>query len=440
MKIIRLSSKNIKNLKAVEITPDGNIVTLTGKNGAGKSAILDSIFSALAGKRLKDPVRHGEERADVVVEMGEFTVRKRWTDKGEAIEVFTINEEGKRQKYTSPQTFLNQVIGELSFDPLAFQNMDPGAQVELLKKVVGLDFTDLDKERDTVYAERTALNSHVKESIAHLKNTQAPDPDTPDEEILFKDALGRLNDLRAKQKEYQESVQEKADIEEQIDLQKVENTDIESQIAALQEDLKAGRENLISLENQIGEHKLPPVVSQDDIRDAEIELEQIEHKNADIRAAKRYREAVRNADKLKKESDKLTEKLRRIDQDKQTRAAAAKMPIEGLVLTDEGVAYQDVLFDRLSTGQQIRVSTAIGMALNPKLKVIFIREGSLLDSDGLKEIAIMAKDQDYQVWIEKCDETGKVGFYISAGEVISKDGNLVEAPKTGDVDNGESAA
>lgn len=432
MKIICLFSKNIKNLKAVEITPDGNIVTLTGKNAAGKSAILDSIFSALTGKRLKDPVRHGEERADVLVDVGEFTVRKRWTAKGEAIEVFTKNEEGKKVKFTSPQTFLDSVIGELSFDPLAFSKMDSSVQVELLKKIVGLDFTDLDQEAALIYNERTAINSRIREAIAHLKNTQAPDPETPDEEITFKNSLARLNDLRARQKAYQDAADRKCEFAEGIEHNEHAVTDIEEQIKRL----TAEKDELIAQikENKetLDKMKLPPVVSQDDIRDTEIELEQIEKKNADIRAAKRYRESIRNADKLKKESDALTQKLERIDQDKHTRAAAATMPIKGLQLREDGVCYaniegaEPILFDRLSTGQQIRVSTAIGMALNPKFKVIFIREGSFLDSEGLKEVAAMAKDRDYQVWIERCDESGQVGFYIEDGQVIAKDGKVLQ--------------
>jgi hypothetical protein len=421
-----LVSRNIKNLKAIEISPDGNIVTLSGKNGAGKSAILDSIFSALTGTRLKDPVRHGEEKADVVIEMGEFTVRKRWTEKGEAIQVYTVNAEGKKQTYSSPQAFLDKVIGELCFDPLEFKGMAAQNQVELLKSIVGLDFSDLDKERDEVYTERSGLNSRIKESIAHLKNSEAPDPATPAEEISFKDALNRLNEFRQKQRTYQIALSRKDKFADDIVGMRTNIQQIDEEIAHLLENKKNLEAGIKELEISIAKEVLPPVVSEDDIRSAEIELEQLEKKNAEIRQAKRYREAIRNADKLKKESDELTEKLRRIDQDKQTRASAAKMPIEGLTLTDEGVVYTGILFDRLSTGQQIRVSTAIGMALNPKLKVIFIREGSLLDSAGLQEIAEMAKDQDYQVWIERCDESGQVGVYIEDGAVTAIDGKKVE--------------
>jgi ABC-type polar amino acid transport system ATPase subunit len=76
-----------------------------------------------------------------------------------------------------------------------------------------------------------------------------------------------------------------------------------------------------------------------------------------------------------------------------------------------------MVFSQLSRGQQIRVSSAIGMALNPTLKVMFVRDGSLLDSEGKKEIAELAKSGDYQLWMELCDESGQVGFFLEDGEI-----------------------
>ena len=39
MKIIQLEARNVKRLKAVEIRPDGNVIVIGGKNGAGKSSV-----------------------------------------------------------------------------------------------------------------------------------------------------------------------------------------------------------------------------------------------------------------------------------------------------------------------------------------------------------------------------------------------------------------
>lgn len=50
MKIISLKSENVKRLSVVEVIPkDKALVIVAGKNGQGKSSVLDSIMFALAG-------------------------------------------------------------------------------------------------------------------------------------------------------------------------------------------------------------------------------------------------------------------------------------------------------------------------------------------------------------------------------------------------------
>lgn len=422
MKVITLKAQNIKNLKAVEITPEGNVVRLTGANGAGKSAVLDTIFTALTGKRLEDPIRHGEERAEVVIEMGDFCVRKVWTSKGERLEVLTADGDQKK----SPQTFLDGIIGRLSFDPMAFKNMKPADQRDLLKTLVGLDFVDIDAEKQTVYDERTILNSKIKGALASLKTIEPPDPKTPDEEISYKGELDRINQLREKRTTFLKALDHKRGLNDSLSDLESENQTIKNEIKELQKRLVERQEQAANLAKERESIQLPPEVTDNQVREAELALEDIETKNTAIRAAKRYRGCVKDGEKLKKESDLLSERLDRLEQDKATRVANAKFPIDGLSMSDDDVIYSGIPFSRLSTGQQIRVSTAIAMKLNPNLKVIFIREGSLLDENGKKEIISLAKEKDYQIWLEEVDETGKVGFFIEDGMIAKIDGQEVD--------------
>ena len=422
MKIINLKAQNIKNLKAVEISPDGNIVRLTGKNGAGKSAVLDSIFTVLTGKRLEDPIRHGEERAEVNVDMGDFRVRKIWTEKGERIEVTTADGDTKK----SPQTFLDEVIGKLSFDPLAFKNMKPTDQRELLKSLVGLDFSDLDNEAKKVYEDRSVLNVKIKDALAQLKNTESPDPKTPDDEISFKTELEKLNQLRGKRQAFLKVTDHKRDRLEYLGEVEGEIEAIKIQIEKLQQDLVEKEQEAKNINAEIEAIQFPPEVTADQITEAELALQDIEQKNVAIRAAKRYRQNVKAGEKLKQESDALTQRLERLEQDKATRIANAEFPIDGLSMSDDAVIYNGNQFSRLSTGEQIRVSTAIAMKLNPTLKIILIREGSLLDENGLEEIINLAKKEDYQIWIESVANNGTVGIYIEDGTIKSIDGRKIE--------------
>ena len=68
----------------------------------------------------------------------------------------------------------------------------------------------------------------------------------------------------------------------------------------------------------------------------------------------------------------------------------------------------------------------MAMALNYRLKVILVKEASLLDEENLKVIREMAKGKGYQIWLEKVDKTGKMGFYFVDGEIESINGEKVE--------------
>ena len=68
--------------------------------------------------------------------------------------------------------------------------------------------------------------------------------------------------------------------------------------------------------------------------------------------------------------------------------------------------------DKTSSCSEVN-SARIG---DPKLKVLLIKDGSLLDEDNLKLISEMAEEADAQLWIER------VGI-DSNTTVIMEDGN-----------------
>src|SRR3989304_7739112 len=84
MKILKLTAENVKKLRAVEITPTGELVEITGRNGAGKSSVLDAIWWALAGtKHIQAvPIRKGATKARIRLDLGELIVERGFTPAG----------------------------------------------------------------------------------------------------------------------------------------------------------------------------------------------------------------------------------------------------------------------------------------------------------------------------------------------------------------------
>ena len=138
-KIIQLNAENVKVLKAIEIKPERNVVELTGKNGQGKSSVIDSIIMGILGKKYQPekPVREGESEANISINIGNLIIKRKIKADGSST-LRVENAEGA--SYGSPQAMLDELVSNISFDPLQFSNMKAKEQFEQLKQVVKIDF------------------------------------------------------------------------------------------------------------------------------------------------------------------------------------------------------------------------------------------------------------------------------------------------------------
>jgi DNA repair ATPase RecN len=104
--------------------------------------------------------------------------------------------------------------------------------------------------------------------------------------------------------------------------------------------------------------------------------------------------------------------------EKQLALGKAEFPVAGLGLSDNGVTFNNLPFAQAGTAEQVRVSVAIGIALNPTLKVLLIRKGNLLDKTSLAAVAAQAEEAGMQVWMEFVSEDG------NGMAVMLEDGSL----------------
>ena len=81
MKIMRVEARDVKGLEYAAFDTAGRAVTVIGgKNGNGKSSLLDAIAMAIGGPKLfpKKPVRDGADKAVVTVEVDGGTDMLPW--------------------------------------------------------------------------------------------------------------------------------------------------------------------------------------------------------------------------------------------------------------------------------------------------------------------------------------------------------------------------
>ena len=73
------------------------------------------------------------------------------------------------------------------------------------------------------------------------------------------------------------------------------------------------------------------------------------------------------------------------------------------------------------------------MAGDPELKFLLIRDGSLLDDEGLAILEQMAHENSYQILMERVDTSGKVGIFMEDGTIKAVNAESTAktpAPKT----------
>ncbi|WP_375483245.1 AAA family ATPase [uncultured Jatrophihabitans sp.] len=417
MKIVRLQAENIKRLVAVEITPDGNTVVIAGKNGQGKTSVLDSIWFALGGgpaaRGTTKPIRDGQDHAEVRLDLGELRVTRTWNASGKST-LRVDNAEGA--SYRSPQSMLDNLVGRLSFDPLAFAQQDDRTQLASLLELVDLPFdpVKLAGQRQDLYDERTTIGRAGKQLEGQLASMAQPADDVPKDEVNVADLLARHRAGRAAADEHQQLVRRQQSFAAAVDRDQQDVAHLEQQLAAARATLT---DHIGELEHATRaveqDHNLP------DVEAIEKQLSEADEVNRAVRAARERADVAAHLAETRAAYDALSGQIADLDRRKTAAIAAAAMPIEGLAFDDTGVTYRDVPFKQCSAAEQLRVSLAMAMAMNPQIRVVRITDGSLLDSDNMQLIEQMAAEQDYQVWIERVDESGQVGVVIEDGQVAS---------------------
>ena len=464
--IVGLESRNVKRLTAVDITPKGHMVVIGGKNANGKTSVLDSIEMALGGgkKVCERPVHDGEEKGYTIVDLGEIIVKRTYT-KGGSSTVTVESKEGAR--YPGPQAILDRLNSTLTFDPLAFTKMDDAKQLNTLRTLVGVNTEEVDNERSIAYNKRTDVNRDLERAKVTLaaeraKLTAQERPKTaPDMAKLLDQqkqqlATNQKNDkARAGLQSLKSSlVSENRELESHqsamksnLEFQKKQKDDkianLEARIEELELQLETAREKLAAakeikiihggvllenvnkskasvqaIENRIkdGEEYVATLVDED----TEATAAEIANVSAAIEEFNRWAvvdEKQKEVQRLADESARLTNVIEASDKKKKDMIASAKYPVPGLSLGDNGIVFNGIPFSQASAAEKLRVSIAIGIALNPRLRVFLIRDGSLLDDDSMQIIADMARESGSQVWIERVSTGSECSVIIEDGRV-----------------------
>lgn len=422
LKIVQLTVENVKRVQAVTIVPRGPAVIIGGDNRQGKSSTLDSIAYALGGGKLipDKPIRNGAKHARIEVDLGELVVERTFTKKGSSLKV--TPKDGP--SLSSPQAVLDRMIGKLSFDPLAFLQMEPKKQVQTLKELVGLNFNDLDAEKERLYEERKEINRDVKNLEGQLEGIEEH-KDAPAEPVSVDALLAQIDEaekhnaeLVSLEQRQSEAQREAERNQSEIDRCEKEIEDLRSRALALKEQqatLAKTRDENLQLASEITDRI--EVFETKDTQTLKAAIKNAEESNRKIRENELRKQVQKDLRAKTGESLKITLAIEAIDEKKEQRLAEAKFPVDGLSFSEDGVLLNGLPLEQASQREQIALGVGIGFAMNPNLKIALVRNASLLDENGLAEIAQVAEEQGGQIWLERVGHGKECQVIIEDGLV-----------------------
>lgn len=117
MAIRRFVFKNFLGIRRLERTVGPAGFVAEGGNARGKTSVLKGLKAVLSGVGIgPEDIHHGADEAELFVDLGAVTARRRITDKGSTLEVRTA--EGDRK--AKPAAHLAELLGTALLDPLDF--------------------------------------------------------------------------------------------------------------------------------------------------------------------------------------------------------------------------------------------------------------------------------------------------------------------------------
>lgn len=407
------SVENFKGVREISLSPSGSLVVIAGGNGAGKSSFIDAfveLFDPKGTRLTPKPIRDGEDEARAEftdTDLGVRIVRTWKKDDAGKLEVFALD----GAKYSKPAEVVASLTGGLIFDPVAFLNLDEKRQRDaLLAKVdIPVDLDALAREKAGAESRRLEAGREVKRLQGALSTLTAPAPGTPTEEVSAADVLTDL----------QEAQQHNTDIQRAEDLAAElgrHANSINHRIAQLRAEIEEATRNLAEVRERQEAAAHRAEEARIDVAPIQARLAAVDETNAAVRAAQEYfRTSTAHADAVSAQTAAQRE-LDEIEAAKRLALASAKFPVDGLSVDDDGVTFNGIPFGQVNTAMRRRVAFAIATAGDPKLRLVIVKDGDLLDADSLAGIRELAEERGYTVLVERDrDESREIGFTIQDG-------------------------
>lgn len=423
MKITKIQILNFLGISSFKTTRLGKMNRVTGGNGTGKSSVLKAITEAFKSSGVKpNIIKLGADRAEILIELDDrVLIERRITPTANQPKVVVDG-----QPLNAPQKYLNDLIGQFTFNPVEFflakpkerrqillssisLSVDRAALVEMLGDLpVPIDLAQFDysghglevleRIQGDVYERRHEQNLEVTRLKKSLEQDKLDIPDTFDgDRYKGFDIQDKINELTAAKAAISQHEQDVAHLE-RLRLRSIQVNDEIGRLEAEIERLRAEREQIRNEGKNLAEkvNSFQPSDTQSleaDINDYNqsqkliLKLEEIERKQGEIEESAKAHSTLDDFYKA------LTTQVPR------QLLSKVQLPVDNLEIKGDDVLVGGISIETLSNSEQIKFAINIARTLAGELKVICVDRFESLDKPARAAFEKEVGQDDFEYFI-----------------------------------------
>lgn len=410
MKITTLELANVKRIKALRLVPtEKGLTIIGGKNGQGKTSVLDAIAYGLGGGKYR-PTNLRREGA-----VGDTFIHIE-TDNGLIID----RKDGERslrvrdeQGNTSGQKLLDRFISELAIDLPKFHNAPSKDKAKMLLHALGVDaeIAKLDADEKAKFDTRTVIGRQADQKEKAAKDMEWYE-DAPAEPVSVKELIDRQQAILARNGHRQECA-----------ARRDRNAKRLEEVMARIVELSDERATLVA-EIEKDEKAVTEAGAAESTAEIEASITDIEETNRKVAVNAERARRLADADALRDQYDALTKEIEDVRKAKLKILEGAKMPLDDLTVENGELLLDGKAWDCMSGSQQLVVDCAIASRLNPECKFILLDKLEQFDLDTLSEFGKWLEAQDLQCIATRVSTNadGECSIVIEDGEAEAEAG------------------
>lgn len=412
MKILNLAIENTKRVKAVALEPaQSGLTVIGGRNGQGKTSVLDAIAWALGGEKHRPTNAQRDNSVippyiKVTLDNGLVVERK---GKNSAL---TVTDPSGRK---AGQRLLDEFIHELALDLPRFMRATDREKAGTLLKIIGVgdQLAAIEREEERAYNERLTLGRIADQKTAFAKSMPYH-TDAPRELVSAAELLRRHNAILARNAENQR----KREIRDELYAAR----------NRMAEELKQLTEKYDAVCRECGiAEKSAEGLEDESTEEIQRDLDRIDEINRKVRANLDHDKAEEDAREATRAYNALTARIDELRTQKRDLLNGAKLPLPGLSVEKGCLLYNGKAWDCMSSSEQLRVSTAVVRALNPNCGFVLMDQLEQMDTQTLREFGAWLESEGLQVIATRVSTGDECQIIIEDGRIADHEEEAAQA-------------